>query len=74
MLHCAGKQDEAGAALLKALELNPDTSFAHHYLGQVYLAQWRLHEALAESEKEPTVYRHLGLALVQARGSVRVSW
>ena len=63
LLHYAGRQDEARSALLKALDLNSDTSFAHHYLGQIFLAQSRAQEALAESEKETTVYRYLGLAL-----------
>jgi len=63
LLHYAGRQEEARSALSKALDLNSETSFAHHYLGQVYLAQSRFQEALAESEKETTVYRYLGLAL-----------
>jgi serine/threonine protein kinase/cytochrome c-type biogenesis protein CcmH/NrfG len=63
-LYYAGLQDEARTALNKALELNPDTTKAHAFLGQVYLAQLRPREALAEAEKEKyPIYRLTGLAM-----------
>jgi tetratricopeptide (TPR) repeat protein len=60
-----GHYNESHAALDKALDLNPNQiSMIHQIKGEVYLAQGRLQEALAEMEKEPAgVFHDLGLAL-----------
>lgn len=75
MLHYAGQQEEAASALHRALELNPETVFAHHFLGRVQLAESHIQEALAEEQKETVkIYQWLGLALVyDALGSRRES-
>jgi TolB-like protein/cytochrome c-type biogenesis protein CcmH/NrfG len=63
-LYYAGRQEEAKAALEKALELVPETVVAHTLLGLVYLAQSHPKEALAEMEKEKDpALRLFGLAL-----------
>lgn len=63
-LYYAGRQEEAKAALDKALELTPNTVFAHSLLGRVYLAQSKPQQALEEMEKEKEpVWRIFGLAL-----------
>jgi tetratricopeptide (TPR) repeat protein len=55
--------EEAEAALKHALELNPLGGMTHAALGQVYLAERRFPEALAEFEKESHEgFRLLGLA------------
>jgi serine/threonine protein kinase/Tfp pilus assembly protein PilF len=61
----AGRLDEAVAALKKGLEINPEYPSAHSLLGQVYLAQSRPQEALAEMQQEPEAlwWRLQGLAL-----------
>jgi TolB-like protein/class 3 adenylate cyclase/Tfp pilus assembly protein PilF len=62
--HYAGQPEEASAALKKTLELAPERAKIHAYLGQVYLAQSRAEEALAEMEKEKDpAFRLCGLAL-----------
>jgi tetratricopeptide (TPR) repeat protein len=60
-----GRYDEARRALAKAVDLNPNQiSMIHEVGGEVYLAQGRPQEALAEMEKEPAgLYRDLGEAL-----------
>jgi tetratricopeptide (TPR) repeat protein len=59
-----GRHEEALVALAKALDLNPNQSMAREIRGEVYLAQGRPQEALAEMEKEPgEVWRDLGKAL-----------
>jgi serine/threonine protein kinase/TolB-like protein/cytochrome c-type biogenesis protein CcmH/NrfG len=56
----AGRLEEAAAAYKKALELNPERPFTHYGLGMVYLAQAHPQEALAEVEREPEPFYHLG--------------
>ena len=64
-LHFANRQNEATTAVRTALELAPEMAIAHALLGQVYLAQVRKQEALAEAEKEKDpAYRLCVLALV----------
>jgi TolB-like protein/DNA-binding winged helix-turn-helix (wHTH) protein len=60
-----GRYEEAHAALAKALDLNPNQiSMIHEVGGEVYLAQGRPQEALAEMEKEPAgLFHDLGQAL-----------
>ena len=60
-----GRYEEAHAALAKGLDLNPNRmSMIHEIRGEVYLAQGRPQEALAEMEKEPqALFRDLGVAL-----------
>ena len=59
-----GRYEEARRALAKAVDLNPNLSMIHEVGGEVYLAQGRAQEALAEIEKEPAgLYRDLGEAL-----------
>ena len=46
------------------MDLNPNQIMIHEIRGEVYLAQGRPHEALAEMEKEPSDWlRDLGKAL-----------
>ena len=52
-LYYAGLQEDAAVALKKALELAPERRVSHCMLSQVFLAQSRPQEALAEAEKEP---------------------
>jgi len=64
VLRDVGRYDEAHVALGKALELNPNQIMVHEVRGEVYLAQGRPVQALAEMEKEPeSIYRDLGRAL-----------
>jgi tetratricopeptide (TPR) repeat protein len=67
---CAGRLEEAEAAMKKTLELNPHDSHTHNYLGLVRLQQGRLDEALeAFRQGGHDTYRRLGLTLAQhARG------
>ena len=60
-----GRYEEAHAALAKALDLNPNQITMIHEVGdEIYLAQGRPQEALAEIEKEPAgLYHDLGAAL-----------
>jgi tetratricopeptide (TPR) repeat protein len=60
-----GRYEEAHAALAKALDLNPNQiSMIHEVGGEIYLAQGRPQEALAEIEKEPEgLFHDLGAAL-----------
>jgi tetratricopeptide (TPR) repeat protein len=59
-----GRYEQAHAALGKALDLNPNQIMAYEVRGEVYLAQGRPQEALAEMEKEPAGFtRDLGKAL-----------
>jgi tetratricopeptide (TPR) repeat protein len=63
-LYLAGRDDQALAALRKALELFPGAERVHGYLGRVYLAQSRPQEALAEAEMEKhPAFRLFGLTL-----------
>lgn len=48
-----GRYQEAHVALGKALDLNPNQMMIYEIRGEVYLAQGRPQEALAEMEKEP---------------------
>jgi TolB-like protein/DNA-binding winged helix-turn-helix (wHTH) protein len=61
-----GRYEEAHAALGKALDLNPNQiSMIHEVGGEIYLAQGRPQEALAEMEKEGSgLFHDLGAALV----------
>lgn len=60
----AGKYEEAVAALKRSLELVPEKTITHEVLAQVYLAQGRPAEALAEAEQEKDATLKLsGLAL-----------
>jgi eukaryotic-like serine/threonine-protein kinase len=65
-LRDSGRHEEAHRALAEALDLNPNQiSMIHEVGGEVYLAQGRPQEALAEIEKEPAgLFRDLGEALV----------
>ncbi len=59
-----GRYKEAEEALGKALDLNQRDDWIHETWGEVYLAQGRPQEALAEMEKEPAGFFHdLGMAL-----------
>ncbi len=59
-----GRHEEALVALGKALDLNPNEGMAYEIRGEVYLAQGRLQQALAEMDKEPEdIFRDLGRAL-----------
>ena len=59
-----GRYEEAHATIGKALDLNPNQIMIHEIRGEVYLAQGRPHEALAEMEKEPADWlSDLGKAL-----------
>jgi TolB-like protein/cytochrome c-type biogenesis protein CcmH/NrfG len=51
-LYYAGRQEEAKAALSKALELAPEMVNTHGLLGRVYLAQSDPQSALSEARKE----------------------
>ena len=63
-LYYAGRLEEAKAALEKALEIDPDATHTHAFLGQVYLAQSRPQEGLAEAKKEKhPILRLCGQAL-----------
>jgi len=60
-----GHYDAAHTNLEKALELSPALVWAHETRGEVYLAQGRFQDALAEIEKEPEgPWRDFGEALV----------
>ena len=64
LAYYAGRLEEAEAAFRKALDLNPEYPGAHLLLGQIYLAQSKPEDALAEMQKEPEpVLRGQGLAL-----------
>jgi TolB-like protein/DNA-binding winged helix-turn-helix (wHTH) protein len=60
-----GRYEEAHAALAKAMDINPNQiSMIHEVGGEVYLAQGRAQQALAEMEKEPPgLFHDLGVAL-----------
>jgi len=59
-----GDYEQAQAALGKALDLNPHEVWIHETRGEVYLAQGRPQEALAEMEQETlTCFHDLGMAL-----------
>jgi len=65
LLYCAGQYDKALASAQKALELNPQKTYDHFTRGDVFLAQGRLEESLAEMKQEPGAYWRLtGEALV----------
>jgi tetratricopeptide (TPR) repeat protein len=62
--HYAGRQEEAAAALRKALELNPNFPVSRVLLGRVLLDQGKRQEALKEMDREPDrVWRSYGLCL-----------
>jgi tetratricopeptide (TPR) repeat protein len=59
-----GRYDEAHGALAKALDLNPQELWIHETQGEVYLAQGRPPEALAEMEQEaPGCLHDFGMAI-----------
>jgi tetratricopeptide (TPR) repeat protein len=65
LLYCAGQYEKALASTQKALELNPQKTYDHFTRGEVFLAQRRLQQSLAEMEQEPGPYWRLtGEALV----------
>lgn len=53
-LYCAGRYQEADAAVRNALELNAQLPTAHTDQGQILLAEGRPQEALAQIEQEPS--------------------
>jgi len=64
--HClaAGHLDEAEEAIVKLLERNPQSNYAHYLLGFVHLARGRAAEALAAFRREPgEAARIQGMAL-----------
>jgi tetratricopeptide (TPR) repeat protein len=64
ILRDLGRYEEAQAVLKKSVELDPFQVWAHEVRGEVYLAQGRPQEAMAEMEKEPEkVWRDYGMAL-----------
>lgn len=66
-LYELGKYEDAGIAFHKALELNPQKGHDHALQGEVFLAQGRPEQALAEIEEEPSKFwRHLTEALAYA--------
>ena len=70
-----GKFDEALRNIDRALEINPSMVWAHETKGEVYLAQNRLEESLAEMQKEPPGFlADTGMALAyHALGRTRES-
>ena len=65
MLYSAGQYEKALASAQKALELNPEKTYDHFTRGEVFLAQGRLEQSLAEMKQEPGAYWTLtGEALV----------
>jgi TolB-like protein len=63
--YCAGQYDKALVSAQKALELNPQKTYDHFTRGEVFLAQGRLEESLAEMKLEPGPYwSQTGMALV----------
>jgi TolB-like protein/Tfp pilus assembly protein PilF len=65
LLYSAGQYDQALVSAQKALELNPQKTYDHFTRGEVFLAQGRLQQSLAEMEQEPGPYWRLtGEALV----------
>src|ERR1700756_652160 len=52
-LYFAGRYDESGAALAKALELNPQKEQDHITRGEFLLARGHAQQAFAEMEREP---------------------
>ena len=65
VLRDLGRYKEAEEALGRTLELSPNATWAHETLGEVYLAQGRYQDALAEMKKESPSgpMRDYGLAL-----------
>jgi serine/threonine protein kinase/Flp pilus assembly protein TadD len=64
ILRDLGRYEAAHASFQRALELGPNQVWTHEMNGEVYLAQNRLAEALAEMEKEPEgFWRDFGEAL-----------
>jgi TolB-like protein/DNA-binding winged helix-turn-helix (wHTH) protein len=53
-LYTAGRYDEAHASVQRALDLNPQASFAHSILAKILLAEGKPQQALAEIENEPS--------------------
>jgi TolB-like protein/DNA-binding winged helix-turn-helix (wHTH) protein/Tfp pilus assembly protein PilF len=65
LLYSAGQYDKALVSAQKALELNPQKTYDHFTRGEIFLAQGRLEESLAEMKQEPGAYWRLpGEALV----------
>src|SRR6516165_12119033 len=62
--YCAGRYEDADAAIQKALELNPQLSPAHSDLGLILLGEGRPQEALKQMEQESSEdWRFWGEAL-----------
>src|ERR1700724_4195575 len=59
LLYAAGRYDEARAALQKALELNPQSSYVHLTLDKILIAEGNPQQALLEIEKEPSAWGKL---------------
>ena len=60
----AGKFDEAEEALKKALEIYPQGSFVHCWLGFVYVAQGRIDDAMHVAKEETEeIFRLQGVSL-----------
>jgi TolB-like protein/DNA-binding winged helix-turn-helix (wHTH) protein/Tfp pilus assembly protein PilF len=59
LLYAVGRYDEARAALQKALELNPQSSYVHLTLDKILIAEGNPHQALVEIEKEPSAWGKL---------------
>src|SRR5580692_4290919 len=59
LLYAVGRYDEARAALQKALELNPQSSYVHLTLDKILIAEGNPQQALVEIEKEPSAWGKL---------------
>ena len=59
LLYAAGRYDEARAALQKALELNPQSSYVHLTLDKILIAEGNPQQAFVEIEKEPSAWGKL---------------
>ena len=69
-----GFPDEAGAAVEKSIELNPNAELTHFILGKVRLEQRRPDDALTAFQRMSGAMRLMGVALAQfARGNQQES-
>jgi tetratricopeptide (TPR) repeat protein len=59
LLYAADRYNEAQAALQKALDLNPQTTYVHLNLAKGLIAEGKPQQALAEIEKEPSEWGKL---------------
>src|SRR4029077_20860659 len=59
LLYVAGRYDEARSELQKALDMNPQATFAHFTLGKILIAEKKPQQALAAVEKEPSDWAKL---------------